>query len=479
MPLLIRFFLVIEVLTSCQDNSSLGTSANTPPVSGQRPNIIFLLTDDQRFDALGFAGNPILKTPNIDKLAREGIFFKNAFVTTSICAMSRASIFTGQYARRHGIWDFGKSMSPSQYENTYPAVLKRAGYATGFIGKFGVGNISLETATRYFDYWKGFNGQGSYNASENNQAIHLTEKTGNQIEEFIDLQKGSSRPFCLSVSFKAPHVEGDPGYFLPEEKYTSLYVNDFVQPPLEAKPEYFNYFPPNFITNHNGALNSARSRWMDRFSSPEKYQENTKKYFQLIYGVDVVVGRLLEKLKSVGLDKNTVIVFSSDNGFYLGEYGFSDKWYGSNASIHVPLILYDPRPAAAKQKTIDQLVLNIDIAPTLLSIANATIPVGMQGNDLTKLLSNNTSNWRTEFLYEHLWNSSDSYYIPSTEGVVTEQYKYMRYFVNRDSANLIFEELYKRSNNEPEINNLASDPDHQSIAMSMKKKLSALIDRAR
>ena len=176
------------------DHSDQPVDDGSPDEDPGPPNIIFLLTDDQRFDALGFAGNPVIQTPNMDKLAENGVYFANAFVTTSICAMSRASIFTGQYARRHDIWDFGESLSPEQYDNTYPALLKKAGYTTGFIGKFGVGSIQQGTITQYFDYWGGFNGQGTYRASYDDEPVHLTEKMGNQALEFLDQQKDADSP---------------------------------------------------------------------------------------------------------------------------------------------------------------------------------------------------------------------------------------------------------------------------------------------
>lgn len=454
--------------------ASLLSCANSGGTEPDRPNIIFMLTDDQRADAAGFAGNEVIQTPNLDRLAREGIYFKNAFVTTSICAMSRASILTGQYARRHGIWDFGESLTEQQLADSYPARLKEAGYITGFIGKFGVGSITEKQARNYFDYWAGFNGQGSYNATYNGESMHLTQKIGAQAIDFLEQQRGIDRPFNLSISFKAPHVEGDPGHFLPDTAYRSLYENDSVAPPAAAGDSYMNYFPARFIKNENGALNVARSRWHDRFDTPEKYQENVKKYYRLVHGVDVVLGRIRDKLKELEFDKNTVIIFSSDNGFYLGEYGFAGKWYGSDPSIRVPMILYDPRTESPEATALDDMVLNIDIAPTILSIAGTEVPAGMQGADMTRLLIDDSQSWRTEFLYEHLWKSSDRYYIPSTEGLVTQDYKYMKYFPNREIDNVIFEELYDRNMDIHETKNRIEEVEFKNIETQMKQKLEVL-----
>ncbi len=465
-------FFVLAILFSCKNESV--EEIDTGP-----PNIIFLLTDDQRYDALSIAGNRVLETPNMDRLAKDGVYFQNAFVTTSICAMSRASILTGQYARRHDIWDFGESLTTAQYENTYPALLKKAGYTTGFIGKFGVGHISQPTAAKYFDYWRGFNGQGSYKTSYNGQPVHLTERMGHQALEFLESQKDKDKPFLLSISFKAPHVEGDPGYFLPDKAYSQLYQSANIDKPFAADDQYFDYFPGDFIKNKNGAINVARKRWQDRFSTPGKFQENVKKYYQLIHGVDVVVGRILDQLNTLGLADNTVIVFTSDNGFYLGEYGFAGKWFGSDPSIRVPMIIVDPRPGAPKGKVIENMALNIDLAPTMLSLAGVPLPASMQGEDLTPLMTGNAPGWRTEFLYEHLWPSSDAYYIPSSEGVVTEKHKYMKYFLNRDFDNAMFEELYDRSFDEHEISNKIEDANYAETLKTLKQKLAAMRENAR
>ncbi len=239
-----------------------------------------------------------------------------------------------------------KDFTEEQLNNTYPLLLRKSGYTIGFIGKYGVGN---KLPVDKYDYWKGFGGQGTFSQQdEKGNPIHLTQKIGKQTNEFLELQKSSKKPFCLSVSFKAPHVEGDPGYFLPDSAYDTLYSDIAVDVPITSTSEYFDHFPSNFTTN-----NVARNRWESRFTTPEMQQESIKKYYQLIHGVDVVVGDIIEKLKETGQDKNTVIIFTSNNGFYLGEYGFAGKWYGSEPSIRVPLIIYGPRKLS-NGKTIEK-----------------------------------------------------------------------------------------------------------------------------
>ncbi|NHF58609.1 sulfatase [Flavobacteriaceae bacterium TP-CH-4] len=429
------------------------------------PNILFLLTDDQRFNALGFAGNTILKTPHLDSLARNGVYFNNAFVTTSICAVSRASILTGQYARRHGIWGFDKNLSEEQFANTYPMLLKKAGYTVGFIGKYGVGNKMPKEA---FNYWRGFPGQGTFKAvDDKGDSVHLTQKMGKQAIQFITGQQTRDTPFCLSISFKAPHVDESygPGFFLFDKAYHSEYASDTIPVPITSSETYFDYFPETFTAN-----NVARNRWEQRFKTLGMQQESIKGYYRLIHGVDVVVGQILETLKETGKDQNTVIVFTSDNGFYLGEYGFAGKWYGSEPSIRVPMLIYDPRPKAVKGKLVDHKVLNIDIAPTILSFAGVPIPSTMQGSDLTELIQNPEREWRDSFFYEHLWQSSDQYYIPSTEGVVSGDKKYMKYFMNRDTTHIIFEELYDLGQDPLEINNLSGQWEAAELEASLRQK---------
>ncbi|GAA0873335.1 sulfatase [Gangjinia marincola] len=419
------------------------------------------MADDQRWDALSIAGNKHIETPFLDKLANQGTYFTNAYVTTSICAVSRASILTGQYARKHGIWGFDKNIEGDQLTNTYPLQLKKHGYTIGFIGKYGVG---YELPSKQFDYWKGFGGQGSFKSKDDlDQPIHLTKRIEGQILEFIDLQKDAQKPFSLSVSFKAPHVEGDPGYFLPDQHYDSLYSDNEVATPPTSSSKYFDHFPKEFTQN-----NVARNRWETRFATDSMQQANIKKYYRLVHGIDQTVGALLKKLKETGLDKNTIIIYSSDNGFYLGEYGFAGKWYGSDPSIRVPLIIYDPKNTERTPKQINQKALNIDIAPTILAMAGTPIPSRMQGKDLTRLIADTTISWRDRFFYEHIWQSSERYYIPSTEGVVVSDKKYMRYFKDKDTANIIFEELYDLKHDPEEKNNLIGKEEFSALEQELK-----------
>ena len=425
-------------------------------VGSDRPNIIFLLTDDQRWDTMGYVGNRVIKTPNMDDMARNGVLFKNMYVTTSICPVSRASVLTGQHAQRHGIQDFGTSLSEKAFSKTYPALLRRARYRTGFIGKYGVGK---RMPAKHFDYWAGFAGQGLYYGKDKQgNPLHLTKKMGQQAMLFLDAN-ANHEPFCLSISFKAPHVQG-PNQFLSDPAYDNLYKHATIAIPKTADPKYYASFPEFFR-----AKNEGRARWSVRFSTPEKYQENVKRYYRLITGVDMVIGQIRKKLKHLGIDNNTILILTSDNGFYLGEHGLAGKWWGHEESIRVPLVIYDPRvPKTSRGQQIEKIALNIDIAPTILSMAGLTPPSKMQGRDLLSLVNGRSQGWRADFFYQHLYNNYGT--IPATEGVFGGRYKYWRY-INQKPA---YEVLYDLKKDPSEERNLAQAAAYKKILKRMQNR---------
>jgi arylsulfatase A-like enzyme len=436
------------------------SAQDSPSVKDARPNIIFVLTDDQRWDALGAMGNPIIKTPYLDALASAGILFQNAYVTTSICCVSRASILTGQYGARHGITDFATDLSAEAFAKSYPALLKKAGYEIGFIGKFGVGN---HPPGRLFDYWvdteDGGKGQPDYIMTEKGgRKIHDTDSIGHALLEFLD-QSRQDRPFCLSVSFKAPHEQdGNPPTYIVQPRYQDYYKDVTIPLPVTGDSSYWNRLPPFLRTDKN----IARVRWKGLFGTPEKYQENVKNYYRLISGVDEVIGEMMRELKKTGKDKNTIILFMGDNGFFLGEHGMEGKWYGYEESIRVPMLIYDPLlPDKLKQIRPQEIALNIDIAPTILSMAGVAIPDSMQGEDLIGMLENKVPE-RAAFFYQH--NFLGSPQIPAVEGVVTGRFKYMDYTEHH------YEELFDIKYDPHETVNLAGDPKYAMILKALRKK---------
>ncbi len=440
------------------------TTSDSLPVINKKPNIIYLLTDDQRANTLGVMGNPVIKTPNLDNLANGGLLFKNAYVTTSICCVSRATMLSGQYMSRHGINDFGTSFSEEAFSQTYPMVLKKAGYQVAFIGKFGVGNPKDQPANA-FDYWAcSTKSQPDYELKdENGNYLHHTDKVNNDIQDFLKTTD-SNKPFCLSVSFKAPHVEdNDPRQFIFQPRYGSMYAEDSIAETEKMDPKYWNEFPDFFRTEEN----IARIRWHLRFENKTMYQESVRKYYRLISGVDEVVGKLRASLEAKGLADNTVIIFMGDNGFYLGEYGLAGKWFGHEESIRVPLIVYDPRNKAIQGKQPEEMVLNIDIAPTILKLAGVATPARMQGVDLVTLVGKSGKKLRrSEFFYEHTFMGDPG--LPKIEGIVQHRYKYMT-FIEHD-----YEQLFDLQKDPNEKHNVAKDPAYKSQLASLRNEYKVL-----
>ncbi len=415
-------------------------------VVSKKPNIIFILTDDQRWDALGFAGNTIIHTPNMDKLAASGLFFKNAFVTTPICAASRASLFTGLYERTHD-YTFGKPKLNDQYMyESYPFLMRKAGYQTGFVGKFGVKvnegiedsmfNVSKKTAWPYIKEIDG-------------KKIHLADINGNYAIDFIKSHK--DQPFCLSLSFWSPHADDDEKeqYFWPSY-CDSMYKDIYIPVPATADPSIFNSFPEFLKTTMN------RQRWYWRYDTPEKYQKMVKGYYKMISGVDSVIGRIRNTLKEQGLAENTVIIFMGDNGLFLGERGYAGKWLMYEQSIRVPMIIYDPRqPQSSRGKVLEEMVLNVDVAPTILDLAGVNIPERYQGKSLTAFYKGHPEDWRSSIFCEHRLEGNPL--LLKTECFRDETWKFIRYEDHPE-----FVELYNLKEDPNEINNLAFDKKYRS-----------------
>jgi arylsulfatase A-like enzyme len=440
---------------------SLGYAFNSCSAKARKPSIVFLLTDDQRYDALGCAGNPIIRTPNMDWLVQNGIRFENAFVTTPICAASRASVFTGLYERKHG-YTFTKPPIHKEYcELSYPILLRRAGYRMGFVGKFGV-KVPEGVEDEWFDYFQP--SAYPYFKDINGKKKHLTDINMDRALDFI---RGTDpeQPFCLSLSTWAPHAHDSEKqqYFWPSA-CNGLYKDVVIPPPVLGEPSFFNSLPEFVKKSMN------RVRWFWRFDTPEKYQEMVKGYYRMISGVDMAFGRLLDELKLLDRHRDTIIILMSDNGYFLGERGFAGKWTMHDLSIRVPLIIYDPKAARARRGMIDSsLVLNVDIAPTILDLAGLSIPQEIQGRSLLPNIKGSMVNSRQEILTEHLWDHPD---IPQTEAVRTEQWKYIHYPQHPE-----YEELYDLQNDSSEKNNLVFDKRYSEIRAELSKDCDELIQK--
>lgn len=427
--------------------------AGSPP-----PNIIFLLADDLRSDVLGCYGDRLAKTPHIDALAKRGVRFRHQFVTTSICAVSRASILTGQYARRHKINDFVTSLTPEQFAQSYPALLKAAGYRIGFIGKYGVGNKMAEQVQ--FDYWKGFGGQGNY--FDKGTPLHMNRRMGDQALEFL---KGcdKTKPFCLSLSFKCPHAQDRaPREFPPDPQDEAEFRDTMFPIPRTANDRFFRLLPEPVQKSE------GRKRWERRFHTPEKHQEIVRDYYRLVTGMDREVGRIVAALQELGLADNTIIIFTADNGFFFGERGLADKWFMYEESIRVPCIVVDPSlPQPRRGQALEQMALNIDFAPTMLDYAGVAIPKRMQGKSLRPLVKGENPSWRHDWFYEHLTLPK---IIPQSEGVRTTRFTYLRWIGTAPEV----EELYDLATDSHQEHNLRYRVDHLETLRRLRARWAEL-----
>jgi len=428
--------------------------------SKSKPNIIFILTDDQRWDALGYAGNPIIKTPYMDQLAGNGLYFKNAFVTSPICAASRASLFTGLYERTHD-YNFGTPPLDNQYMfESYPYLLRKAGYRTGFVGKFGVkvnegikDSLFDQTIETFWPYIKEIDGK----------KVHLADINGNHAIDFI--KSGNGEPFCLSLSFWSPHADdgAKEQYFWPDY-CDSLYTDVEIPIAETADPAFFEALPEFLKTTMN------RKRWYWRFDTPEKYQKMVKGYYKMISGVDSVMGRIQNTLREEGLADNTVIIFMGDNGYFLGERGYAGKWLMHEQSLRVPLIIYDPRqPEKLRGKSFEEMVLNIDVTPTILELAGVTVPQRYPGTSLTGFYNGGPDNWRSAFFCEHRVNNPE---IPKTDGFRNETWKFIRYDAQPD-----FFELYHLKEDVNETINLALDKNYRDRVEYFRQKCDSAVSK--
>ena len=443
-----------------------GSNGNQTQTGTERPNIIFILTDDQRWDALGYAGNQWISTPEMDQLAKSGAYFSHGLVTTPICAASRASILSGLHERTHG-YNFQTGLIRAEHmHEAYPKLLKASGYYTGFYGKFGVlydGKDQLFNVYEDYDRNNEFaDRRGYYYKKLGDDTVHLTRYTGQKALDFIE-SAPTDKPFCLSLSFSAPHAhDGAPDQYFWQPETDELLQGVTMPGPELADDHYFQALPEKVKSGFN------RLRWTWRYDTPEKYQHSIKGYYRMISGIDLEIRKIREQLKQKGLDKNTVIILMGDNGYFLGERQLAGKWLLYDNSIRVPLIIYDP--SANKHQDIDEMVLNIDIPPTILELAGVKLPQSWQGKSLLPLVESAThSLHRDTVLIEHIWEFDN---IPPSEGIRTKDWKYFRY-VNDKSI----EELFHLSADPKEINNLASDKDYQGLLNNMRQMTDNLIKK--
>ena len=453
---------------------SIGLSRVALPAEAtEQPNIIFFLSDDHRWDHLGCAGHPILQTPNLDALAAKGTRFSNAFVTTSICAASRATIFTGLYERANKYTFRTQPISQEHCDASYPQLLKQAGYRTGFVGKFGVG-VQQGTQTKWFDSYVPLNRNPYHKKQPDGSTRHVTEIAGDHAVTFLETTP-KDKPFSLSVSFNAAHAEDSDkeNHFPWPKAMDGMYDELTIPEPTMSSNEIYDAHP-DFLKK---SLNRQRYFW--RWDTAEKYQRNMKAYYRMLSGLDNVIGRVLQKVKDLGQSENTIVMFCGDNGYYMGQRGFAGKWSHYEESLRVPMIIYDPRATSNPAGQVNtSIALNVDLPATMLEYAGVKIPDHYQGHSLRPLVEGKTpGDWRTDFFCEHLMDyrprpNSDDGGIPKYEGVRGPRWTYARYFQETP----VFEFLHDLKNDPQQLKNLATDPSFKQQLETARKRCDELRD---
>ncbi|HEX5791070.1 MAG TPA: sulfatase [Luteolibacter sp.] len=452
------------LLLSCLWLAALSAWAQESATKPSTPmNVVVLLADDWRYDTLGVAGNPIVKTPNIDRLAAEGVRFTDSCVTTSICGVSRASILTGQWMSRHGNMSFKAFKTP--WAETYPGIMRANGYHVGHVGKWHCGKIPEDQ----FDFCRSYHGK-HWMKDENDQPIHVTQKNLKDAMDFLDTRP-KDKPFLLNLCFFAPHAEdGNPKQYLPQEKSMELY-KDVTIPDSPTRNENALHRLPPFL---QGEANEGRIRYHWRFDTDQSYQEMMKNYYRLCSEVDDVCGQVIERLRKEGVLDNTLIIFTGDNGYFHGDYMLADKWYPYQQSIRVPMIVRDPRlPAGTRGTTRPQFVLNVDIAPTILAATGMKQPGRMQGTDFSGLyLAAQAPAWREQFFYE-FGAIGKRDHIPASQCVVTRSMKYTLW------PEWQHEQLFDLGKDPQELDNRLEDPAYAKSLAEMRATLEKLKEQAR
>jgi len=421
--------------------------------AAQRPNLLVLLSDDQRPDTLGcYKPNRPLATPNFDKLAADGIRFTKGFVTTPICAVSRGCILTGRYSSSTGMTKFRSPLEGDLFENSYNMVLEKAGYYTGQIGKFGV-RISKEDIKRY-SFFDGSQDQGPKFRDYKGKKMHDSEWLTQRTSDFLDTVP-KDKPFCLQVNYKAPHASSCPA---PEDDQL---LDNYTFPRHHLDNDEAAALIPDFV---RGSFLDVCYR--QAFNTKGDHNIFARQYYEKIASMERSVGDVRAMLKERGLSDNTVIIFLSDHGAHFGDKHLYGKWSPYEASLQIPFIIYDPRPNAQKGVVRDEMILNIDVAPTLLDLAGVEIPDVMDGVSLRPLMEGKKPEWRDHFFFEHYHTIAKNRYIARNEGIRTADAKYLRWI---DPPEPI-EEVYDLNKDPDEVKNLLNDPEQQQRVKKLRAK---------
>ena len=471
-----------------------GEAAQTPATTGARPNILFVFTDDHAYQSIGAYGSRINKTPNMDRLAREGMLFRNAFVTNSICAPSRAVILTGKYSHLNGVLDNVLEFEGAQ--QTFSKLLQKAGYQTALIGKW-----HLKSNPTGFDYWQILIGQGPYynppmieNGTQVKHTGYTTDIITDIALDWLKNRRDQKKPFMLMYQHKAPHRDWQPG-----PKYLTRYDNMTIPEPDTLFDDYsgrgspaktqemsiekslnepdLKLVPPKDLTPEqrgpwDAAYNPANEAFRKaNLSGKElvrwKYQRYIKDYLRCIDSVDENLGRVLQYLDETGLAKNTVVIYSSDQGFYLGEHGWFDKRWMYEESLRTPLLVRWPGVVQPGSVNHD-MVLNLDYPETFLDIAGVGVPADMQGRSLKPLLMNKTpKDWRRS-IYYHYYEYPGPHSVRRHYGVRTDRHKLIHFYQLNEW------ELYDLNKDPKELRSVYGDPAYAKIRDELAAELKRL-----
>ena len=462
-----KFFLIFGLILNGQQIIT----------NSKQPNFLFVLVDDQPFDAVGFSGRyPFLKTPNIDRIKNEGAHVENFFVTQSICSPSRASFLTGTYPHIHGVNQNNKHVDPNWDEFApYSTHLQAAGYETAHIGKIHMAHLKGKAHIRPgFDYWYSFIGQGEYfdpqvneNGKEYQENGYITDILTDKAIDWLKNKRDSDKPFSMNLWHKAVHQP-----HLPAPRHKSIYIDkELPTPPYDTHKETFKGKPEwqrkktfgfNWKKNLPIPLELPEVEW------PINYDRNMD-LLRCLSSIDESLGKVLATLEDMGELDNTVIIYSSDNGYFMGEHTYLDKRLAYENSMRVPMLIRYPT-LIKKNTTVKQKCLNIDLAPTILNLAGLEIPHYMQGESMVDLLyGNEVGNWRDAILFEYFKDTYWPYAGPNQIAVRTDRYKLVDCFLKND-----IDELYDLKVDPGEMINLINDPAYDIIEKDMRLQATIL-----
>lgn len=447
--------------------AAVGISVITPSLGRAQAaprNVVIILTDDHRYDFMGFHPQAprFLKTPNLDRMAAQGAHLKNAFVTTSLCSPSRASILSGQYAHRHGVVDNSSPIPPGT--RFFPLDLQAKGYNTACVGKWHMGE-SDDRPQPGFNRWVSFRGQGVYENPVLNVDGQRVERQGYTTDlltdyalEWLKQQQGAENPFFLYLSHKAVHAE-----FVPAERHAGDYAQVAIPyPPSMANTESNYRDKPRWVREQRYSWHGVAYPYHGQMDFDGFYRA----YAETLLALDENVGRVLDYLEASGLARDTLVLYMGDNGFLLGEHGLIDKRHAYETSIRIPMLAWSPGYIKAGA-TIDALVRNIDIAPTVLELTGAPSGMAMDGSSFLPLLrgESGAGGADREFLYEYYWEHAFPH-TPTTFALRGDRYKYIYYHGIWD-----LNELYDLQTDPHERHNLINVPAMKQVADSMRNRL--------